>query len=73
MVQPPDEARNASLASFGSTVDFFGAPKEAQDYATIERLEKEMDEAYFVILSDVWLDQPTVRSFLSHLSHETPR
>ena len=73
---PPPESRNKSKSSYGNDVEFFGAPRSINDEETIIEIEKNMDDASFVILSDVWLDQHAVMMKLKELfygfSHSVP-
>lgn len=51
-------------AAYGNDVDFFGGPQNINDTETLIGIEQQMNEAFFVILSDVWLDQPKVKILL---------
>ncbi|RKO84072.1 DNA polymerase alpha/epsilon subunit B-domain-containing protein, partial [Blyttiomyces helicus] len=57
---PIPEPRKKSLAAFGGNVDFFGGRRETDDFATLRKIEREHTDVTFAILSDVWLDSPTV-------------
>lgn len=41
-------------------IDLFGGPIFAEDSGFLLDLERRSDEVSFVILSDLWLDQPSV-------------
>ena len=41
-------------------VDFFGAPPSIHTHSDLLRMESALEDVFFVILSDVWLDQPKV-------------
>jgi len=44
---------------FGN-IDFLGAPKEMRSEEQLKVISEEYEDISFVILSDVWLDQPKV-------------
>ena len=58
---PPAETSEVSRALFGNH-NFFGGPLNtcAKSNVKLQKLEKEMDDAMFVFLSDVWLDKANV-------------
>ncbi|KAJ3026377.1 UNVERIFIED_CONTAM: DNA polymerase epsilon subunit 2 [Siphonaria sp. JEL0065] len=57
---PPSETRDQAISMFGYNPDIFGAPREANTITTIGQFEKDAVNVSFVILSDVWLDDPKV-------------
>lgn len=46
---------------FGN-IDFLGAPREMRSEEQLRVISEEYEDISFVILSDVWLDQPKVRT-----------
>ncbi|KAI9483679.1 MAG: DNA polymerase alpha/epsilon subunit B-domain-containing protein [Benjaminiella poitrasii] len=60
---PPAEPRDMTDALF-SHVDFMGLPKPLVDEKLLKIEEKKMEEVMFVVLSDVYLDQPKVMQAL---------
>ncbi|KAI8615353.1 DNA polymerase alpha/epsilon subunit B-domain-containing protein [Chytriomyces sp. MP71] len=60
MGMPPNETRAQTLSTFGYNADIFGAPREVNTIAAIEKLEKEAVNVSIVVLSDVWLDDAKV-------------
>ncbi|TPX59514.1 DNA-directed DNA polymerase [Powellomyces hirtus] len=57
---PLPEPRAKSIAAFGHNVNFFGAPSTGDEQVILEKIESSMTDVMFVIVSDVWLDQPRV-------------
>ncbi|KAI8816342.1 DNA polymerase alpha/epsilon subunit B-domain-containing protein [Fimicolochytrium jonesii] len=57
---PLPEPRTKSLAAYGHNVNFFGAPHTGDDQVVLENIETTMSDVMFVVVSDVWLDQPRV-------------
>ncbi|KND04980.1 DNA polymerase epsilon noncatalytic subunit [Spizellomyces punctatus DAOM BR117] len=57
---PLPETRQKSLSAFGHNVNFFGGPSAGDDQMVLENIEVNMTDVIFVIISDVWLDQPRV-------------
>ncbi|KAJ3006469.1 DNA polymerase epsilon subunit 2 [Thoreauomyces humboldtii] len=57
---PLAEQRQRSLAAFGHNVNFFGGPVAGDEMVVLETVESKMTDVMFVIVSDVWLDQPRV-------------
>ncbi|XP_068681901.1 DNA polymerase epsilon subunit 2-like [Montipora foliosa] len=58
---PPAEPGQVTRAHFGN-INFFGGPSSTslKASAKLKAIERENHDAMFVILSDVWLDQPRV-------------
>lgn len=58
---PPAEPGSVTRSHFGN-INFFGGPSSTslKASAKLKALERENNDAMFVILSDVWLDQPRV-------------
>ncbi|KAK3829292.1 MAG: DNA polymerase alpha/epsilon subunit B-domain-containing protein [Benniella sp.] len=54
---PPPEPREVTKKVFGS-IDFLGAPREMRSEEQLKVISEEYETISFVILSDVWLDQP---------------
>ncbi|KAG0263305.1 DNA polymerase epsilon subunit 2 [Actinomortierella ambigua] len=54
---PPLERRTNTKKVFG-TIDFLGAPRELRSEEQLRVISEEYEDIAFVILSDVWLDQP---------------
>ncbi|KAF9969124.1 DNA-directed DNA polymerase epsilon, subunit B [Actinomortierella ambigua] len=54
---PPLERRANTKKVFG-TIDFLGAPRELRSDEQLRVIAEEYEDIAFVILSDVWLDQP---------------
>ncbi|XP_022081483.1 DNA polymerase epsilon subunit 2-like isoform X2 [Acanthaster planci] len=65
---PPPESAEATRAYFGS-VNFFGGPSStcAKSSAKLLDIEKDNEDAMFVFVSDIWLDQLRVREKLNTL------
>ncbi|KXS14233.1 Pole2 protein [Gonapodya prolifera JEL478] len=70
---PPGEGRAESDKSY-KNIDFFGGPKSTESPERLLFLEKRLAEIHFVILSDLWLDQPKVLSHFRTLlsAYSTP-
>ncbi|TPX51290.1 DNA-directed DNA polymerase [Synchytrium endobioticum] len=64
---PPPEERHKSLSAFATSVDFFGSRKETDDVTLIAQVEAALGDVAFILLSDVWLDQPRVLAKLRQL------
>ncbi|KAI9366064.1 DNA polymerase alpha/epsilon subunit B-domain-containing protein [Zopfochytrium polystomum] len=60
LAMPPPESRQLTISTFGYNADFFGSPQETDDPETLLQIEKGMNTAALVFISDIWLDQPTV-------------
>ncbi|PIK60349.1 putative DNA polymerase epsilon subunit 2-like, partial [Apostichopus japonicus] len=62
---PPPEPADVSRSFFGS-LNFFGGPLPtcAKSSAKLAALEESNQDAMFVLLSDIWLDQVRVREKL---------
>ncbi|KAG0003939.1 DNA-directed DNA polymerase epsilon, subunit B [Modicella reniformis] len=54
---PLPELREATKKVFGN-IDFLGAPREMRSEEQLKVIAEEYEDISFVILSDVWLDQP---------------
>ncbi|KJE88954.1 DNA polymerase epsilon subunit 2 [Capsaspora owczarzaki ATCC 30864] len=54
---PASESRETARKNF-SAVNFFGGNYSIQDAPQYKVLERQNEDAFFVVLSDVWLDQP---------------
>ncbi|KAF8979446.1 DNA-directed DNA polymerase epsilon, subunit B [Entomortierella lignicola] len=54
---PPPELREETKKVFGN-IDFLGAPKEMRSDEQLNVIASEYENISFVILSDLWLDQP---------------
>ncbi|GJJ75667.1 DNA polymerase epsilon subunit 2 [Entomortierella parvispora] len=71
---PPPELREESKKVFGN-IDFLGAPKEMRSEEQLKVISEEYEDISFVILSDVWLDQPktfaTLRTIFEGYSNST--
>ncbi|KAJ3143556.1 DNA-directed DNA polymerase epsilon, subunit B [Geranomyces variabilis] len=67
---PLPEPRAKSVAASGVDVDFFGAGLKGDDLVIVEHVERSMDDAMFVIVSDVFLDQPRLRKLFAGFSDE---
>ncbi|XP_038066807.1 DNA polymerase epsilon subunit 2-like [Patiria miniata] len=65
---PPSEPAEATRAYFGS-LNFFGGPSPtcAKSSEKLLTIEKDNEEAMFVFVSDIWLDQLRVREKLNTL------
>ncbi|XP_071834492.1 DNA polymerase epsilon subunit 2-like isoform X1 [Apostichopus japonicus] len=65
---PPPEPADVSRSFFGS-LNFFGGPLPtcAKSSAKLAALEESNQDAMFVLLSDIWLDQVRVREKLATL------
>ncbi|XP_065057553.1 DNA polymerase epsilon subunit 2-like [Rhopilema esculentum] len=62
---PPPEPSTVTRAHFGN-INFFGGPSPTCVAASekLKKIEQENQDAMFVFLSDVWLDQPKVMAKL---------
>ncbi|KAG0207905.1 DNA polymerase epsilon subunit 2 [Mortierella sp. GBA30] len=60
---PPPELREESKKVFGN-IDFLGAPREMRSEEQLKVIAEEYEDISFVILSDIWLDQPKTFSTL---------
>ncbi|RUS31919.1 Pole2 protein [Jimgerdemannia flammicorona] len=60
---PPPERRSVTSSAFGH-LDFLGTPGPIVDETILEQEEKANSDIAFVIISDVWLDQPKTMSSL---------
>ncbi|KAF9585227.1 DNA-directed DNA polymerase epsilon, subunit B [Lunasporangiospora selenospora] len=60
---PPSELRSESRKLFGN-MDFLGAPRELRSEEQLKVISEEYEDICFVILSDVFLDQPKTLSTL---------
>ncbi|KAG0056597.1 DNA polymerase epsilon subunit 2 [Gryganskiella cystojenkinii] len=71
---PPPELREESKKVFGN-IDFLGAPREMRSEEQLRVISEEYEDISFVILSDVWLDQPktftTLRIIFEGYSNST--
>lgn len=47
-------------SAHASHIDLFGGPTFSDDPAFLAKIEGKTEDACFVIISDVWLDQPRV-------------
>ncbi|KAF9112413.1 DNA-directed DNA polymerase epsilon, subunit B [Mortierella sp. AM989] len=54
---PPPELREETKKVFGN-IDFLGAPREMRSDEQLNVIASEYEDISFVILSDLWLDQP---------------
>ncbi|XP_033639912.1 DNA polymerase epsilon subunit 2-like isoform X2 [Asterias rubens] len=65
---PPPELAESTRSYFGS-MNFFGGPSPtcAKASTKLQAIEKDNEEAMFVFLSDIWLDQLKVREKLNVL------
>ena len=65
---PPAEPSKVTRNYFGN-INFFGGPSatSVKFSSKLEAMERENQEAMFVVLSDVWLDQPKVMDKLRAL------
>ncbi|KAF9896757.1 DNA-directed DNA polymerase epsilon, subunit B, partial [Lobosporangium transversale] len=54
---PPPELREETKKVFGN-IDFLGAPREMRSEEQLKVICEEYEDICFVILSDLWLDQP---------------
>ncbi|KAL7753078.1 DNA-directed DNA polymerase epsilon, subunit B [Sorochytrium milnesiophthora] len=63
---PPPEQRSNSTATFGQ-IDFLGAPADLYDTTRLAQIEQRYDGVKIVLLSDVWLDLPSVMLALRRL------
>ncbi|KAI8899654.1 DNA polymerase alpha/epsilon subunit B-domain-containing protein [Globomyces pollinis-pini] len=57
---PLPERREDSLLALTNNVNLFGGPTMTDDHSFLLQLEKSSDEVSFVLISDLWLDQPQV-------------
>ncbi|KAG9322544.1 hypothetical protein KVV02_003056 [Mortierella alpina] len=60
---PPPELREESKKVFGN-IDFLGVPREMRSEEQLKVIAEEYEDISFVILSDLWLDQPKTFSTL---------
>ncbi|KAG0027319.1 DNA polymerase epsilon subunit 2 [Podila clonocystis] len=71
---PPPELREETKKVFGN-IDFLGAPREMRSEEQLRVISEEYEDISFVILSDVWLDQPktftTLRTIFEGYSNST--
>ncbi|KAG0082944.1 DNA polymerase epsilon subunit 2 [Podila epicladia] len=71
---PPPELREETKKVFGN-IDFLGAPREMRSEDQLRVISEEYEDISFVILSDVWLDQPktftTLRTIFEGYSNST--
>ncbi|KAF9931098.1 DNA-directed DNA polymerase epsilon, subunit B [Linnemannia zychae] len=71
---PPPELREETKKVFGN-VDFLGAPREMRSEEQLKVIAQEYEDISFVILSDIWLDQPktfsTLRTIFEGYSNST--
>jgi len=65
---PPPECAAITRNYFGN-INFFGGPSAVQVKSSekLAKIEKQNEDAMFVILSDVWLDNPRVMEKLNQL------
>ncbi|KAF9333724.1 DNA polymerase epsilon subunit 2 [Linnemannia elongata] len=71
---PPPELRDETKKVFGN-IDFLGAPREMRSEEQLRVIAQEYEDISFVILSDIWLDQPktfaTLRTIFEGYSNST--
>ncbi|KAG0218106.1 DNA-directed DNA polymerase epsilon, subunit B [Mortierella sp. NVP41] len=71
---PPPELREETKKVFGN-IDFLGAPRELRSEEQLKVIAQEYEDISFVILSDIWLDQPktfaTLRTIFEGYSNST--
>ncbi|KAG0288705.1 DNA-directed DNA polymerase epsilon, subunit B [Linnemannia gamsii] len=71
---PPPELRDETKKVFGN-IDFLGAPREMRSEEQLKVIAQEYEDISFVILSDIWLDQPktfaTLRTIFEGYSNST--
>ncbi|KAF8928204.1 DNA polymerase alpha/epsilon subunit B-domain-containing protein [Dissophora ornata] len=71
---PPPELREETKKVFGN-IDFLGAPREMRSEEQLKVIAQEYEDISFVILSDLWLDQPktlaTLRTIFEGYSNTT--
>ncbi|KAF9192802.1 DNA-directed DNA polymerase epsilon, subunit B [Haplosporangium sp. Z 767] len=71
---PPPELRDETKKVFGN-IDFLGAPREMRSEDQLKVIAEEYEDIAFVILSDIWLDQPktftTLRTIFEGYSNST--
>ncbi|KAF9903217.1 DNA-directed DNA polymerase epsilon, subunit B [Linnemannia zychae] len=71
---PPPELRDETKKVFGN-IDFLGAPKEMRSEEQLKVIAQEYEDISFVILADIWLDQPktfaTLRTIFEGYSNST--
>ncbi|KAI1321746.1 DNA-directed DNA polymerase epsilon, subunit B [Mortierella claussenii] len=71
---PPPELREDTKKVFGN-IDFLGAPREMRSEEQLKVICEEYEDISFVILSDLWLDQPktfaTLRTIFEGYSNST--
>ncbi|KAI8355910.1 epsilon DNA polymerase [Mortierella sp. GBAus27b] len=74
IAMPPPELRETTKKVFGN-IDFLGAPRELRSEEQLKVIAEEYEDISFVILSDVWLDQPrtftTLRTIFDGYSNST--
>ncbi|KAI9206982.1 DNA polymerase alpha/epsilon subunit B-domain-containing protein [Polychytrium aggregatum] len=66
---PPCEDRDKTLSAYGNNVDFFGNGSDTEDKASLLNIERSLDDVFFVILSDLHLDQPRVTAKFREILH----
>ncbi|KAG0374933.1 DNA-directed DNA polymerase epsilon, subunit B [Mortierella sp. AD032] len=71
---PPPELREETKKVFGN-IDFLGAPKEMRSEEQLKVIAQEYEDISFIILADIWLDQPktfaTLRTIFEGYSNST--
>ncbi|KAG0270747.1 DNA-directed DNA polymerase epsilon, subunit B [Linnemannia exigua] len=71
---PPPELRDETKKVFGN-IDFLGAPKEMRSEEQLKVIAQEYEDISFIILADIWLDQPktfaTLRTIFEGYSNST--
>ncbi|KAJ3196540.1 Coiled-coil domain-containing protein 77 [Irineochytrium annulatum] len=67
---PPPETRAETLATFGNKVDFFGGPRDVDDVTILTNIESSQADVSFIVLSNVYLDQPKVAMMIYMVAYK---